>query len=165
MFLCFSNFYYIFWTFKWTPCVVTLYDNSLFFIYVQMLVILTKSINRCFEKNPKFDMTPLLGGTDLVFSSLVHSFNWFVSLLWTHLCLLVAEMLKHFYKIERDFWCFLCTFLWISLGGWGSKGYIHLNNFIFWWWILFFIWLFQEPSYISSCLYLSASCICNKASC
>lgn len=44
--------------------------------YGQMLVILTKSINRCFEKNPKFDMTPLLGGTDTVFSSLIHSFSW-----------------------------------------------------------------------------------------
>ncbi|KAA8550397.1 hypothetical protein F0562_002081 [Nyssa sinensis] len=29
-----------------------------------------------FEKNPKFDMTPLLGGTDVVFSSLIHSFSW-----------------------------------------------------------------------------------------
>ncbi|XVF68577.1 hypothetical protein PTKIN_Ptkin11bG0013500 [Pterospermum kingtungense] len=45
-------------------------------IYGQMILILTKSINRCFEKNPKFDMTPLLGGTDVVFSSLIHSFNW-----------------------------------------------------------------------------------------
>ncbi|CAL5211265.1 unnamed protein product [Lathyrus oleraceus] len=45
-------------------------------IYGQMLVILTKSINKCFEKNPKFDMTPLLGGTDTVFSSLIHSFSW-----------------------------------------------------------------------------------------
>lgn len=45
----------------------------------QMLLILTKSVNRCFEKNPKFDMTPLLGGTDAVFSSLIHSFSWFVS--------------------------------------------------------------------------------------
>ncbi|WVZ04320.1 hypothetical protein V8G54_025126 [Vigna mungo] len=45
-------------------------------IYGQMLVILTKSINRCFEKNPKFDMTPLLGGTEIVFSSLIHSFSW-----------------------------------------------------------------------------------------
>ncbi|XVE79760.1 hypothetical protein DITRI_Ditri14bG0082400 [Diplodiscus trichospermus] len=42
----------------------------------QMILILTKSINRCFEKNPKFDMTPLLGGTDVVFSSLIHSFSW-----------------------------------------------------------------------------------------
>jgi vacuolar fusion protein MON1 len=58
-----------------------LYEISLFSTYVQMLVILTKSINRCFEKNPKFDMTPLLGGTDTVFSSLIHSFSWFVSLL------------------------------------------------------------------------------------
>ncbi|KAM1495285.1 hypothetical protein ACFXTI_029544 [Malus domestica] len=45
-------------------------------IYGQMLLILTKSVNRCFEKNPKFDMTPLLGGTDIVFSSLIHSFSW-----------------------------------------------------------------------------------------
>lgn len=46
---------------------------------MQMILILTKSIDRCFEKNAKFDMTPLLGGTDAVFSSLVHSFSWFVS--------------------------------------------------------------------------------------
>lgn len=45
-------------------------------IYGQMIVILTKSVNKCFEKNPKFDMTPLLGGTDTVFSSLIHSFSW-----------------------------------------------------------------------------------------
>ncbi|XVF46341.1 hypothetical protein PTKIN_Ptkin03bG0019400 [Pterospermum kingtungense] len=45
-------------------------------IYGQMILILTKSINRCFEKNPKFDMTPLLGGTDVVFYSLIHSFSW-----------------------------------------------------------------------------------------
>ncbi|PPD86836.1 hypothetical protein GOBAR_DD16233 [Gossypium barbadense] len=45
-------------------------------IYGQMILILTKSINRCFEKNPKFDMTPLLGGTDVVFSSLIHLFSW-----------------------------------------------------------------------------------------
>ncbi|KAL5986121.1 hypothetical protein ACLOJK_028111, partial [Asimina triloba] len=46
-------------------------------IYGQMILILTKSINRCFEKNPKFDMTPLLGGTDVVFSSLIHAFSWY----------------------------------------------------------------------------------------
>ncbi|XP_050212113.1 vacuolar fusion protein MON1 homolog isoform X2 [Mercurialis annua] len=45
-------------------------------IYGQMILILTKAVNRCFEKNPKFDMTPLLGGTDVVFSSLIHSFSW-----------------------------------------------------------------------------------------
>ncbi|GAB4859222.1 Vacuolar fusion protein mon1 [Ancistrocladus abbreviatus] len=45
-------------------------------IYGQMILILTKSVNRCFEKNPNFDMTPLLGGTDVVFSSLIHSFSW-----------------------------------------------------------------------------------------
>ncbi|XP_070016808.1 vacuolar fusion protein MON1 homolog isoform X4 [Nicotiana sylvestris] len=42
----------------------------------QMILILTRSVNRCFEKNAKFDMTPLLGGTDVVFSSLIHSFSW-----------------------------------------------------------------------------------------
>ncbi|XP_020577822.1 vacuolar fusion protein MON1 homolog isoform X2 [Phalaenopsis equestris] len=51
-------------------------SGQLELLYEQMLVILTKSIDRCFEKNPKFDMTPLLGGTDTVFSSLIHSFNW-----------------------------------------------------------------------------------------
>ncbi|KAJ4971977.1 hypothetical protein NE237_005076 [Protea cynaroides] len=45
-------------------------------IYGQTILILTKSVNRCFEKNPKFDMTPLLGGTDAVYSSLIHSFSW-----------------------------------------------------------------------------------------
>ncbi|KVI09333.1 Vacuolar fusion protein MON1 [Cynara cardunculus var. scolymus] len=45
-------------------------------LYGQMVLILTKSVNRCFEKNSKFDMTPLLGGTDVVFSSLFHSFSW-----------------------------------------------------------------------------------------
>ncbi|KAK1271239.1 hypothetical protein QJS04_geneDACA022816 [Acorus gramineus] len=45
-------------------------------IYGQMLLILTKSVNRCFEKNPKYDMTSLLGGTEAVFSSLIHSFSW-----------------------------------------------------------------------------------------
>ncbi|WCJ41093.1 hypothetical protein M5689_021980 [Euphorbia peplus] len=44
--------------------------------YGQMILILTESVNRCFEKNSKFDMTPLLGGTDVVFSSLIHSFSW-----------------------------------------------------------------------------------------
>ncbi|XP_074357839.1 vacuolar fusion protein MON1 homolog isoform X1 [Apium graveolens] len=51
-------------------------SEQLELLYGQMILILTKSINRCFEKNPKFDMTPLLGGTDAVFSSLIHSFSW-----------------------------------------------------------------------------------------
>ncbi|KAL5711044.1 Vacuolar fusion protein mon1 [Ranunculus cassubicifolius] len=51
-------------------------SGQLELIYGQFLLILTKSVNRCFEKNPKFDMTPLLGGTDVVFSSLIHSFSW-----------------------------------------------------------------------------------------
>ncbi|KAK1357404.1 Vacuolar fusion protein MON1-like [Heracleum sosnowskyi] len=51
-------------------------SEQLELLYGQMILILTKSINRCFEKNAKFDMTPLLGGTDAVFSSLIHSFSW-----------------------------------------------------------------------------------------
>ncbi|OWM68897.1 hypothetical protein CDL15_Pgr025084 [Punica granatum] len=60
-------------------CTEEPYDSlrgQLELIYGQMILILTKSVNRCFEKNPKFDMTPLLGGTDVVFSSLIHSFSW-----------------------------------------------------------------------------------------
>ncbi|XP_062082086.1 vacuolar fusion protein MON1 homolog [Humulus lupulus] len=49
--------------------------GQLEFMYGQMILILTKSVNRCFEKNSKFDMTSLLGGTDAVFSSLIHSFS------------------------------------------------------------------------------------------
>ncbi|KAK9123534.1 hypothetical protein Sjap_013136 [Stephania japonica] len=45
-------------------------------VYGQMVLILTKSVNRCFEKNPKFDMMHLLGGTEAVFSSLIHAFSW-----------------------------------------------------------------------------------------
>lgn len=54
-----------------------------FMCWMQMLVILTKSVNRCFEKNPKFDMTPLLGGTDVVFSSLIHAFSRLVPLYYS----------------------------------------------------------------------------------
>jgi len=60
-----------------------------------MILILTKSINRCFEKNPKFDMTPLLGGTDVVFSSLIHSFSWFV--LCSLFSWLLLQVLKNRY--------------------------------------------------------------------
>ena len=31
-------------------------------------------------KNSKFDMRPLLGGTDMVFSHLIHGFSWYVIL-------------------------------------------------------------------------------------
>uniref|UniRef100_A0A2P2MH51 Vacuolar fusion protein MON1 homolog n=1 Tax=Rhizophora mucronata TaxID=61149 RepID=A0A2P2MH51_RHIMU len=60
-------------------------------IYGQMILILTKSVNRCFEKNPKFDMTSLLGGTDVVFSSLIHSFSWnLATFLHAYTCLPLA---------------------------------------------------------------------------
>nr|KAJ0199530.1 hypothetical protein LSAT_V11C600316170 [Lactuca sativa] len=49
--------------------------SQLELLYGQMVLILTESVSRYFEKNPKFDMTPLLGGTDVVFSSLFHSFR------------------------------------------------------------------------------------------
>jgi hypothetical protein len=104
-----------------------LYDVFLLSAREQMLVILTRSVNRCFEKNPKFDMTPLLGGTDAVFSSLIHSFSWFVTLL---LACLVSDVLF----------------------------YVFLVNTVS-------VWLFQESSYISSCLHLPSSFLCNKASC
>lgn len=87
-----------------TLCCVWLYDTSLLFMFVQMLVILTKSINRCFEKNPKFDMTPLLGGTEFVFSSLIHSFSWFVSLLLAcsvFQCSILIFGSKYFYLYDR----------------------------------------------------------------
>ncbi|XP_024982890.1 vacuolar fusion protein MON1 homolog [Cynara cardunculus var. scolymus] len=45
-------------------------------LYGQMILILTRSLDRCFEKNPKFDMTPLLGGTEAVFSSIIRAFSW-----------------------------------------------------------------------------------------
>lgn len=67
---------------------------------MQMILILTKSLNKCFEKNPKFDMTPLLGGTDVVFSSLIHSFSWFVSML--SLLSLCACMLIVVHFTSRD---------------------------------------------------------------
>ena len=90
-----------------------------------MLLILTKSVNRCFEKNPKFDMTPLLGGTDVVFSSLIHSFSWFVSLfpfvMWfacvvkhvyfTHVC-----MYKNLYIYKSSFLEVKFSFANLSFG-------------------------------------------------
>ncbi|XP_015874434.2 vacuolar fusion protein MON1 homolog [Ziziphus jujuba] len=64
-------------------------------IYGQMILILTKSVNRCFEKNPKFDMTPLLGGTDVVFSSLIHSFSWNpATFLHAYTCLPLAYAIR-----------------------------------------------------------------------
>ncbi|KAF8396733.1 hypothetical protein HHK36_018363 [Tetracentron sinense] len=64
-------------------------------IYGQMLLILTKSVNRCFEKNPKFDMKPLLGGTDAVFSSLIHAFSWNpATFLHAYTCLPLAYLTR-----------------------------------------------------------------------
>ncbi|XP_039808965.1 vacuolar fusion protein MON1 homolog isoform X2 [Panicum virgatum] len=59
---------------------------------LQLLLILTKSVNRCFEKNPKFDMAPLLGGTDAVFLSLIHAFSWNpATFLHAYTCLPLAQ--------------------------------------------------------------------------
>ncbi|XP_040382936.1 vacuolar fusion protein MON1 homolog isoform X2 [Oryza brachyantha] len=61
-------------------------------MYGQTLLILTKSVNRCFEKNPKFDMAPLLGGTDAVFLSLIHAFSWNpATFLHAYTCLPLAQ--------------------------------------------------------------------------
>jgi hypothetical protein len=61
-------------------------------MYGQLLLILTKSVNRCFEKNPKFDMAPLLGGTDAVFLSLIHAFSWNpAAFLHAYTCLPLAQ--------------------------------------------------------------------------
>nr|KAJ0202376.1 hypothetical protein LSAT_V11C600328740 [Lactuca sativa] len=49
--------------------------SQLELLYGQMVLILTESVSRYFENNPKFDMTPLLRGIDVVFSSLFHSFR------------------------------------------------------------------------------------------
>lgn len=78
---------------------------------MQMLLILTKSVNRCFEKNSKFDMTPLLGGTDAVFSSLIHSFSWFVSLslfvIWNAFChkTFIYPFYFYFFSVSGILFC------------------------------------------------------------
>jgi len=43
-----------------------------------VLLILTKSVEKCFVKNAKFDMRPLLASTDSIFASLIHAFSWYV---------------------------------------------------------------------------------------
>ncbi|GJN16588.1 hypothetical protein PR202_gb03591 [Eleusine coracana subsp. coracana] len=76
-------------------CTEESYDGlrgQLELMYGQILLILTKSVNRCFEKNPKFDMAPLLGGTDAVFLSLIHAFNWNpATFLHAYTCLPLAQ--------------------------------------------------------------------------
>jgi hypothetical protein len=44
-------------------------------LYGQLISILTDSIERTFHRNQKFNVHPLLGGTEPVFSSLVHAFS------------------------------------------------------------------------------------------
>ncbi|KAJ7538747.1 hypothetical protein O6H91_11G062000 [Diphasiastrum complanatum] len=63
-------------------------QRQLELLHGQLLLLLTKAVDKCFEKNSKFDMRPLLGGTDVVFSSLVHAFNWnFTTFLHAYTCL------------------------------------------------------------------------------
>eukprot|EP00249_Psilotum_nudum_P018101 c26640_g1_i1 orf=59-1648(+) len=50
-------------------------EGQLELLYSQLLLILTKSLEKCFLRNAKFDMRSLLGGTDAVFSSLIHAFS------------------------------------------------------------------------------------------
>ncbi|CAN6471272.1 unnamed protein product [Victoria cruziana] len=113
-------------------------------IYGQMLVILTKSVNRCFEKNPKFDMTPLLGGTDAVFSSLIHGFSRNpASFLHAYTCLPLAYSTRQAAgAILQDvadsgvlFAILMCKYKVISLVG-AQKASLHpddmllLSNFV-----------------------------------
>lgn len=57
-------------------------------LHGQLLLILTKSLEKCFVKNANFDLRPLLGGTETVFSSLIHSFSWNpASFLCSYTCL------------------------------------------------------------------------------
>ncbi|KAH7286199.1 hypothetical protein KP509_33G062800 [Ceratopteris richardii] len=57
-------------------------------LHGQLLLILTRSLEKCFVKNANFDLRPLLGGTENVFSSLIHSFSWnFASFLSSYTCL------------------------------------------------------------------------------
>ncbi|KAH9576755.1 hypothetical protein CY35_01G180200 [Sphagnum magellanicum] len=48
-------------------------------LHGQVLLILTKSLEKCFVKNAKFDMRPLLASTDSIFASLIHAFSWNVA--------------------------------------------------------------------------------------
>ncbi|KAH9616784.1 hypothetical protein KSS87_016112 [Heliosperma pusillum] len=113
-------------------------------LYGQMILILTKSVNRCFEKNPKFDMTPLLGGTDAVFSSLIHSFSWNpATFLHAYTCLPLAYPTRQAAgAILQDvadsgvlFAIFMCKHKVVSLVG-AQKASLHpddmllLSNFV-----------------------------------
>ncbi|XP_031273892.1 vacuolar fusion protein MON1 homolog [Pistacia vera] len=113
-------------------------------LYGQMILILTKSVNRCFEKNPKFDMTPLLGGTDVVFSSLIHSFSWNpASFLHAYTCLPLAYATRQAAgAILQDvadsgvlFALLMCKYKVVSLVG-AQKASLHpddmllLSNFV-----------------------------------
>ncbi|GBG79257.1 hypothetical protein CBR_g29308 [Chara braunii] len=51
-------------------------EGQLELLHGQVMMILTSAVDRCLLKNPKFDMKPLLAGTENCFSLLVHSFSW-----------------------------------------------------------------------------------------
>ncbi|KAE9585755.1 putative vacuolar fusion protein Mon1 [Lupinus albus] len=107
-------------------------------IYGQMIVILTKAVNKCFEKNPKFDMTPLLGGTDIVFSSLIHSFSWNpATFLHAYTCIPLAYATRQAADaILQDvadsgvlFAILMCRHKVISLGG-AQKATLHPDDML-----------------------------------
>eukprot|EP00850_Spirogloea_muscicola_P015500 SM000119S25643 [mRNA] locus=s119:179698:183463:- [translate_table: standard] len=57
-------------------------------LHAQVMMILTSAVDRCFLKNPNFDMRPLLGGTENSFSSLIHDFSWnYAAMLHSFTCL------------------------------------------------------------------------------
>ncbi|CAI5517948.1 unnamed protein product [Closterium sp. Naga37s-1] len=51
-------------------------ERQLDHLHKMLLMLLTSAIERSFLRNPKFDIRPLLGGTDRLFSALIHSFSW-----------------------------------------------------------------------------------------
>ncbi|KAD7479718.1 hypothetical protein E3N88_02854 [Mikania micrantha] len=107
-------------------------------LYGQLILILTKSVNRCFEKNPKFDMTPLLGGTDVVLSSLFHSFSWNpATFLHAYTCLplpcatrqVVGAVLQDVADSGVLFAMLMCKYKVVSLVG-AQKAVLHPDDML-----------------------------------
>lgn len=108
-----------------------------FMLCLQLILILTKGVEKCFVKNSKFDMRPLLGGTDFVFSYLIHAFSWcvfqiyFMECLFHYACHLVLVILQN---------------------GWNCANPLITNLML------------QESRHFLTCLHLSSTSLCDKAS-
>eukprot|EP01018_Ginkgo_biloba_P022529 Gb_14919 [translate_table: standard] len=113
-------------------------------LYGQMVLILTKSVEKCFEKNAKFDMKPLLQGTDVVFSSLIHTFSWNpAAFLHAYTCLplsyatrqVACGILQDIVESQVVFAILMCRHKVISVNG-AQKATLHpddillLSNFV-----------------------------------